>query len=44
VIHTLDGSAAVVDFNHPLSDCPVHFEVEILQITPVAQLPPLDSR
>jgi FKBP-type peptidyl-prolyl cis-trans isomerase SlpA len=44
VIQTLDGSAAVVDFNHPLSDCPVHFEVEILQITPVAQLPPLDSR
>ena len=44
VIQEIDASAAVVDFNHPLSDCPVNFEVEIVEITPVAQLQPLGSR
>ena len=26
------GSHAVVDFNHPLSDCPLLFEVEVVEI------------
>ena len=33
VIREIDQSVAVVDFNHPLSDCPVNFEVEVLAIT-----------
>lgn len=32
-IQEIDQSEAVVDFNHPLSDCAVHFEVEVLEIT-----------
>lgn len=32
VIREIDQSEAVVDFNHPLSDCPVDFEVEVLEI------------
>ena len=34
VIQEIGSSEAVVDFNHPLSDCPVHFEVEVLKIKP----------
>jgi len=34
VIREIDQSEAVVDFNHPLSDCPVNFEVEVLEINP----------
>ena len=33
-IQSIGETEAVVDFNHPLSDCPVHFEVEVLKITP----------
>ncbi len=33
-IQEIGQSEAVVDFNHPLSDCPVHFEVEVLKINP----------
>lgn len=32
VIQAIGSSEAVVDFNHPLADCPVLFEVEILEI------------
>jgi len=32
VIQAIGPSEAVVDFNHPLADCPVLFEVEILEI------------
>jgi len=32
VVREIDQSEAVVDFNHPLSDCPVNFEVEVLEI------------
>jgi FKBP-type peptidyl-prolyl cis-trans isomerase 2 len=32
VIQEIGPSEAVVDFNHPLADCPVVFEVEILEI------------
>jgi FKBP-type peptidyl-prolyl cis-trans isomerase 2 len=34
---------AVVDFNHPLCDCPVVFEVEVLGIRPRPSQAP-DSR
>ena len=43
VIQEIDQSEAVVDFNHPLSDCPVIFEVEVLGITPAVQCRPPDS-
>lgn len=44
VIQEIGPSDAVVDFNHPLSDCPVIFEVEVLEITPgAAALRPPDS-
>ena len=43
VIQAIDPSEAVVDFNHPLSDCPVNFEVEILEITPVDPSPLFSS-
>ena len=33
VIQEIGASDAVVDFNHPLADCPVVFEVEILEIS-----------
>lgn len=33
-IQAIGQSEVVVDFNHPLSDCPVHFEVEVLKIIP----------
>lgn len=33
VIQEIGASDAVVDFNHPLADCPVLFEVEILEIS-----------
>ena len=33
-------SEAVVDFNHPLADCPALFEVEILEINSAAILSP----
>ena len=42
-IQTIDENEAVVDFNHPLSDCPVRFEVEVLKITPVDSFPAPDS-
>ena len=29
-----DGERVTVDFNHPLADCPVSFEVEILELIP----------
>lgn len=32
VIREINQKEAVVDFNHPLSDCPVNFEVEVLAI------------
>lgn len=32
LIQEVGSSEAVVDFNHPLADCPVLFEVEILKI------------
>ena len=35
VIREIGQSEAVVDFNHPLSDCPVNFEVEVLEIKPL---------
>ena len=31
-IQEIGAEEVVVDFNHPLSDCPVHFEVEVLKI------------
>jgi FKBP-type peptidyl-prolyl cis-trans isomerase SlpA len=33
-IQEIGQSEVVVDFNHPLSDCPVHFEVEVLKTIP----------
>ena len=33
VIQEIGASDAVVDFNHPLADCSVIFEVEILEIS-----------
>ena len=33
-IQEIGDTEIVVDFNHPLSDCPVHFEVEVLKINP----------
>lgn len=29
-----DGGQVIIDFNHPLADCPVSFEVEILELIP----------
>lgn len=29
-----DATHALVDFNHPLCDCPVQFEVQVLEIRP----------
>jgi FKBP-type peptidyl-prolyl cis-trans isomerase SlpA len=34
VVQNIGASEAIVDFNHPLADCPVIFEVEILEISP----------
>lgn len=36
------ANEVVVDFNHPLADCPVLFEVEVLEINSMA-IPPPDS-
>lgn len=33
LVLTLEPNQAVVDFNHPLADCAVLFEVEVLEIT-----------
>lgn len=30
------GDSVKVDFNHPLTDCPVDFEIEILEVHPAA--------
>ena len=30
------GDSVKVDFNHPLADCPVDFEIEILEVHPAA--------
>jgi len=43
VIREIDQSEAVVDFNHPLSDCPVNFEVEVLEIKQPGSNRPPDS-
>lgn len=43
VIREIDQSDAVVDFNHPLSDCPVDFEVEVLEIKRPGSIRPPDS-
>jgi len=43
VIREIDQSEAVVDFNHPLSDCPVNFEVEVLEIKRPGSNRPPDS-
>lgn len=40
VIQEIEASEAVVDFNHPLADCPVLFEVEVLKITQTGNHPP----
>lgn len=40
VIQAIGPSEAVVDFNHPLADCPVLFEVEILEINSPGNHPP----
>ena len=32
-IQEISADDIVVDFNHPLSDCPLNFEVEVLKIT-----------
>lgn len=42
-IQEVRATEVVVDFNHPLSDCPLILEVEILEITPVGQLRPPGS-
>ena len=42
-IQEIGADEVVVDFNHPLSDCPVHFEVEVLKIVPMGSTPALDS-
>lgn len=43
VIKELRANEVVVDFNHPLSDCPLLLEVEILEIMPKGQHRPPDS-
>jgi len=43
LIREIDGNEVVVDFNHPLSDIPVNFEVEVLRITPPGLHHPLGS-
>lgn len=43
-IQEVRASEVVVDFNHPLSDCPLRLEVEILEITLVDSLHPPGSR
>ena len=35
-IQEVRATEVVVDFNHPLSDCPLVLEVEILEIMPKA--------
>ena len=42
-IQEIGAEEVVVDFNHPLSDCPVHFEVEVLKIVSVNSTQALDS-
>jgi len=43
VIREIDQNEALVDFNHPLSDCPVNFEVEVLEIKRAGSHQPPDS-
>lgn len=40
VIKEIGQTDAVVDFNHPLSDCPVLFEVEVREIRRTVVRPP----
>jgi FKBP-type peptidyl-prolyl cis-trans isomerase SlpA len=40
VVREIGQADAVVDFNHPLSDCPVLFEVEVREIRRPADRPP----
>ena len=42
-IQEIGAEEVVVDFNHPLSDCPVHFEVEVLKIVPMNSTQAPDS-
>lgn len=42
-IQEIGAEEVVVDFNHPLSDCPVHFEVEVLKIVSAGSTPTRDS-
>ncbi len=42
-IQEVRATEVVVDFNHPLCDCPLMLEVEILEITPAEQLRPPGS-
>lgn len=40
VVREIGQAEAMVDFNHPLSDCPVLFEVEVREIRRPADRPP----
>ncbi len=37
VIREINGDSITVDFNHPLADHTVHFDIEVLEIDPVLE-------